>query len=133
MVIETVVENYDLAQVDRQLIDEVVEASVSLTVLGRVVEVRSVQRRIRGKDLLRRRVGLGYFVPDLAGNGGPGVGGEGSATFGIEVLDGVPKSDASSLDEFGVRKRTAPLATHDGVNKAFVSGYGWIVTCRGGG
>lgn len=133
MVIETVVENYDLAQVHRELIDDVVEASVSLATLGAVIEVRSVQRRIRGDDLLRRRVGLGHIVPDLAGNGGPGVGGEGGATFGIEVLDGVPESDASSLEEFGVGKGTTPLTTDDGVNEAFVVGQAWPATCRGRG
>ena len=131
MTVEAVVEDYHLAQVDGQLIDEVVKASVSLAALGGVIEVRSVQRWIWGEDLLRRRVGLGYFVPDLASNGGPGVGGESGATVGIEVLEGVPKANATGLQQLSVGAGASVLTTDDGVDQAAVMGHGWLVTCRG--
>jgi hypothetical protein len=133
MVIEAVVEDYDLAQVGGKFIDEVVKAIVNLVGPCEVIEVRKWQRWVRGEDLLRRRVGLGYLAPDIASDGGPGVSRESSATVGIEVLDRAPKANATGLEEFGVRKGTTPLATDDSVNEALVVGHDWPETCRGRG
>ncbi len=104
MVVEAVVEDDDLAQVDREFIDHVVEAIINLTALGVVIEVRSRHRRGRREDLLWRRVDLGYLLPDVTGDGGPGVSGEGRATVRIEVLDSLPKTDATGLQQLIVGK-----------------------------
>ena len=131
MVIETVVENYDLAQVGRELIDEAPQAIVNLAALGEVIEVWSGQGRIGGEDLLWGRVGLGYLVPDLTSDAGPGVSGEGGATIGVEVLDGVPKADATGLKQLSVGKGSAVLMADHGMNEAVVTSHRWLVTCRG--
>ena len=133
MVIETVVENYDLAQVGRELIDEAPQAIVNLAALGEVIEVWSGQGRIGGEDLLWRRVGLGHIVPDMAGDAGPGIRGESGAVVGVEVLDSVPEANATSLKQLSVGEAAAVLAADDGVDEAFVVGQAWLVTCRGRG
>lgn len=133
MTVEAVVEDYHLAQVHRELIDDVVEASVSLAALDKVIEVRSTPRRIRGEDLLRTPLAEGYFEPDLVGDSGPGVGGEGGATFGVEALEGMPKANTTGLKQLSVGEAASVLAADDSVDEAFVVGQAWLVTCRGRG
>lgn len=130
MVMEAVVENYDLAQLSRELIDEAPQAIVNLAALGEVIEVWSGQGWVGGKYLLWRRIGLGYFTPDLASDARPSISGERVATVGVEALSGVPKADATGLQQLSVGKGSAILPTDDSVNEAFVSSYGWLVTCR---
>ena len=131
MVIETVVENYDLGQLGRELIDEALEAIVNLAALGEVIEVWSGPRRVGGKYLLWRRVGFGYFAPDLASDAGPGVSGECVTTVGVEVLEGVPKADATGLKQLSVGEGATVLVADDDVDQPIVMGHGWLVTCRG--
>ncbi len=133
MVIKTVIEDDDLPQVWRQFVDKGAQAIINFATLGEVIEVRRVQRRIGGEDLLWRRVGLGHIVPDMAGDAGPGIRGESGAVVGVEVLDSVPEANATSLKQLSVGEAAAVLAADDGVDEAFVVGQAWLVTCRGRG
>ena len=131
MIVQTVVEDDNLAQLDGQFIDQIVQDDGEFGVPEQVVDLRGRQRRIRGQVLLWRAVGQGYLLPDVASDGGPGIGGEGCATLGIEVLDGVPKTDAAGLKQLSVAEGAAILVADDGVNEAIVLGHRWPATCRG--
>lgn len=133
VIAEAVVEDDDLSCGRRELSDETLEAGGDLLAVDVLIEVWRSDRRGGRADLVRRRGGLCHFPPDVPRDNGPGVGREGRATCGVEVLTGLPQTDAARLEPLGIGQGTTPLATEDRVHQSIVLFYGWSATCRGRG
>ena len=78
-------------------------------------------------------IGLSYLLPDVMGNGWPGVGGESRTSLRVEAAKGTPKANTTSLKQLRVRQRAGGLAVNDGVNQTIMTSYGWLEACREGG